>query len=157
MWPIVYSTTPRQAHLILMFDTSNLTSKNFNFDLEILRLRLQNTSTSTTKYFDFDYEKLRLRLRNTLNFELVFIDFETLTSIFEVNKVYFETSTLKYFDTRNAEAYRSVLDILSSKRSVTLGNTVSSSSSHSLKQNKLLNCKVTEYTRGKNVKHCKLT
>ena len=50
----------------------------------------------TSKYFDFD---------NTPNFELAYFDFETLTSIFEVKKLYFETSTSKYFDTRNAEAY----------------------------------------------------
>ena len=61
-------------------------------------------------YFEFDFEILRLRLWNTSNFELAYFDFETLTLTFEVNKLNFETSTLKYFDTRNAEAYFRVIN-----------------------------------------------
>ena len=38
------------------------------------------------------------------NFEVYYNDFETLTSIFEVEKPNFETLTSNDFDTRNAEA-----------------------------------------------------
>ena len=51
-----------------------------------------------------NFEVLRNILRKFSNIEVTNPNFETLTSIFEVKIFNFETSTSKYFGTRNAEA-----------------------------------------------------
>ncbi len=55
-------------------------------------------------YFEFYYESLRKNFEPISNFEVPVIDFETLTSVFEVKNTDFGTLTSNDFDTRNAEA-----------------------------------------------------
>ena len=61
------------------------------------------TSNLNMNNFEFKYKVLRKTFEIFSNFEVYYIDFETLTSIFEVEKLNFETSI--DFDIRNAEVY----------------------------------------------------
>jgi hypothetical protein len=55
-------------------------------------------------HFEFHYKPLLKNFEQISNFEVLIINFETLTSVFEVKNTDFGTLTSNDFDTRNAEA-----------------------------------------------------